>query len=363
MRLEISHRALPSVMALAVFLSTPPLEADDGGQGEVEDAQPASEEDPETLEAIAHFNKGVAFFDKEDYAAAAVEFLESFKLKAHWAVRYNIGVCYQKTGRPVDAIEQFELYLQEGGDEVPPDREAEVEERLAELEKIIGHLMVDVSEHGAVITIDDVRKFASPMVGPAPVKTGFHKVKIRKAGFEEVVTEVTVASGADKTIDIQMVPLESRAEAEIVVEPGPDEPEEVEVEDKKAEKPLRGIWIGLGTGASLAAAGGITGGLALKSNKEKVDAQEGCESTMTPDDCPRAYEHSERARALMIASNVLLAAAGVAALTGLVIFLTDEPVVESDEENPPDEPEVSVAPIIGPGREGGMVGVQTIVNF
>lgn len=343
------------VLIAAVLAAASPVLAQEG--------EPAQEIDPQTQEAIEHFKKGVGFFEKGKFEAALVEFLKSHELRPNWALRYNIGVCYEETGQPVDALEQFRLYLEEGGDTIPEQRRAEVQEHIADLEQGMGFMVVKVNETDAQVIVDDFRKFTSPMDDPIPVEAGFHRLEVRKQGFHTYRAKVTVTSGEEVVHEVELEPVEAPGEEDVELFSW-DElmPPEVPTEEK--HKPLTGIWIGLGAGGALAVAAAVTGGLVLSHKKKMKDAASACEVTLTRDDCPKAYDHQDKAKKLQVATNVLWGVAGAAAITGLIVFLASKPQAEKKEPAPSKaKPEVAVVPVVVPGQGGAMVGLEATLKF
>jgi hypothetical protein len=341
-----------ATLFIAFVLHGPPALGQD-------DPEKPAEIDPQTEQAIKHFKKGVKFFEKEKYEAALVEFLKSHELRPNWALRYNIGVCYEETGRPVEALDQFKLYLVEGADKLPEDRRAEVQQHIDELEQDLGFIVLTVSEDGAQVRIDEFRRFETPVPDPIPVEAGFHTIEVHKEGFKPHEAKFTVASDEEVAHEVELEELEA-GEKDIFTWDETLPPEEPVEEPRR---PLTGIWIGLGAGGALAIAAAGTGGAVLAEKNEMKDAAGECEVTLTRDDCPAAYKHQDKAKGLMIAANVLWALAGAAAVTGLVVYLTSKPKSEAPPEPSGSEPEVSVVPVIVPDKAGATLGVQTVVTF
>jgi len=257
----------------------------------------------------------------------------------------------------VEALDEFNLYLVEGGEKVPEDRRAEVEAHVMDLEQEMGFLVFDIDEVDAQILIDDFRKFMTPITDPVPVEAGFHTIEVRKEGFEVYRAKVTVTSGEEVTHEVELVEKDGGSDEPFTwdeVTP-PDDPGE------KSKKPLTGIWIGLGAGGGLAIAAAATGGAVLSTKKKMDSAAADCESTMTRDDCPSAYKHQDTAEGLRIATNVLWGLAGAAAVAGLVMYLTSKPAAEEALAEPA-KPEVSVLPIIAPG-ENPTIGIEALIKF
>jgi tetratricopeptide (TPR) repeat protein len=105
-KLETMTGSLRLIVALIVVLVGRGLFADDN------DTQAAAE----------HFKKGVSLFKENKKDAAVKEFKTAFELKPSWKIMYNIGQCEASLKRYGMAIEAFEQYLGEGGDEVSVER-------------------------------------------------------------------------------------------------------------------------------------------------------------------------------------------------------------------------------------------------
>ncbi len=85
--------------------------------------------DDEQLErAMTAFARGSAAYSDARYQQALGDFLEAATLYASPDFQYNIGLCYEKLGKPEEAIGAFETYLKTKRN--VPDR-ANVEDRIA----------------------------------------------------------------------------------------------------------------------------------------------------------------------------------------------------------------------------------------
>jgi hypothetical protein len=311
MRLMFSRQSVIIVVALSLLVSglrgTPVFAGEGATTGDAE-----KEADPKLEEAIEHFQKGVAFFDEENVGAALVEFLKSYELAPTWKLLYNIGICYKKVGKLVKGLETLQEYLKVGGKDVPEDRRQQVEEIIKELEGKIGFLMVECSEKEAKIELDEFVTYMSPLDEPIQLTSGIHKLVVSKAGFETFKQEVTVASEESKVLKVALKPLPA---ATVVGGGGAAKP----------KKPLRWLWAALGSGLGLGVGAAISGGLALKYRGEMNDEADRCPSTMTRDDCPKAYDARDSARRAALGADILMGCAIGFAAVGLILFAVDRP--------------------------------------
>jgi hypothetical protein len=308
--------------------------------------------DPTMKKAIDHFQKGVTFFNEENYGAALAEFLESFEIAPNFELRYNIGVCYLESGKPVEALEEFEKYIEEGGKNIPASVKKDVQKMMGEISAKIGTLVVECSEKDAQIVVDEVRKYNLPLDEPLRLKAGMHVVVVKKAGFEKYARELSVASGEQKVLKVTLEPVKQAEPVTIVkyetVGKGGEK-------DRKPKKPLRWLWFTLGTAGAIGAAAGVTGGLALKKQQDMEDAVDGCTNTLTRDACPEAYSARDDGKKLMLAANILAGAAGAAAVAGMILFILDKPKVQGEkkpEKAEVEEKKISSRLMIAPSGAG-----------
>ena len=110
-------------------------------------AESGSSSSPEAL-----FEKGTSLFQKGDYAAAARAFREANEVRPTWRLHYNIGQSEAAAKHHGRALEAFEAYLSEGGDDVPADRREEVIREIEQLRKMVGMLDIRAPD-GAVAQV------------------------------------------------------------------------------------------------------------------------------------------------------------------------------------------------------------------
>jgi serine/threonine protein kinase/lipoprotein NlpI len=89
--------------------------------------------DPES-----HYRLGVALAQQKDYAGAETAFREAVNQRGgdFSYAHYNLGLLYQQTGRPAEAIKEFETYLQQA----PRDDTRESRDNRIRVENTLGDL-------------------------------------------------------------------------------------------------------------------------------------------------------------------------------------------------------------------------------
>jgi tetratricopeptide (TPR) repeat protein len=304
----------------------------------------------DTTSAKQMFEQGVSAFEAARYQEALDSFLEAYRLKPHPLVRVNIANCYDKLDRPVEAVANFELFLESGAG--APEQRDEVKDAVKRLKKRIGKLVLLVSPDGARVSIDAVDERTAPIKEPITLTAGLHKVSVRLDGYEPVLREVEVRGDATSELALKLtrasatpvaVPLPVEAEPaepaeglEPEDEPRPDEPAEQQaadaapISDIESSEPEHdagipsSVWIAGGTTLAFAIAGTITGVLA-KSAQQNFDdnrrARYDDMLTATQQEIAwsNAIDASNRAIVLAITTDVLFAGALVGA--GVTTYL------------------------------------------
>src|SRR5690606_11433018 len=83
------------------------------------------------------------------------EFSAAYEVAPYPVVLYNLGIAYQKLGKPVEAVTAMEKVLADPGT-LSADRVAQVRAVIAAEQKRIGTLVIVVDPAGAKVRIDGV---------------------------------------------------------------------------------------------------------------------------------------------------------------------------------------------------------------
>lgn len=221
-------------------------------------AAPAAAQQPAPAQgfadAPAHFQRALELYGEQDFAGALVEFRRAYELAPSYKMLFNIGqVCYQLTDYAC-AMRSFEQYMKEGGSAVSTERRQEVEKEIAKLRSRVGHLEIVTNVPGVEITIDDVAVGKTPLPSSVVVSTGKRRVVGTREGYSPVSRIVEVA-GTDS----------SRIELVFASQSGG-------VSERRYESRWNTYsWIGLGVTAALAAAGTVSGIVALNESSTLKD--------------------------------------------------------------------------------------------
>jgi tetratricopeptide (TPR) repeat protein len=161
-------------------------------------------------EAGRHFEAGVQAFEEQRLGDAAGEFERAYELKPNWQVLYNLGSVYAALGRPVEAADAFERYLEQGVGSIAEDRKREVEAELARQRAKTGQLEITVNEPGAEVRVDTRVVGRSPLSLPVRVSSGSHVVDLLLDGRKPERREIVVSSQEHARVDVTLVPIVAR---------------------------------------------------------------------------------------------------------------------------------------------------------
>lgn len=251
------------------------------------------------------FTQGGEQFDQQNYEAALEAFQQADRLNPSWKIAFNIGQCQAALKRYGLAIEAFERYLAEGGDEVPTERRTKVIEELSQFRKMVGGVLVR-GEDGAEVVIDGIPRGATPMNQPILVTAGVqHEISLARGGETIKTVRETVRGESTLEIDLSAEAGPAPEPPPAQEDPGPAPPPAVEDDDGLS--PVL-FWVGLG--ATVVFAGGAVGfNFAVASQKD--------EGVVYPEDY-------DTARALQISGLACFGLAVAAGITTVVLsFYTD----------------------------------------
>ena len=282
----------------------------------------------ENDDAKASFEEATQLYNQEKFPEAADAFRRAYELKPTWKLLYNIGQSETAARRYGLALEAFEKYLAESGDEVTEERQKEVREEVKRLREMVGALDVDVPPD-SIVVVNGVERGKAPLPGYIMVAAGVDL---------HVMVDLDGASIIDRTVRVSGGQVMGVAREDLP--PGSAEP---------AGSPLKTIgWIAVGVGAAVLAGGAVTGGMSLSKNKEleKACTSGSCPSGVDPD-----IEESRDKLALM--TDILIPVGGVLAATGIVLLIVNA----AKKEQPAEETsmETAVRPFAIPRGGGGLM--------
>jgi len=211
-------------------------------------------------EAREAFKKGVGHFEAGRFEAAVTAFREAHELSPSWRIQYNIGQCEAALKRYGPAIEAFEVYLSEGGDEIEAVRQDEVLKELERLRMKVGSLEVRGPD-GIKVLIDGVERGQTPLgVGVRVAAGREHELTLAEGDSVVMTRKFKVGGGQTMVVEVPEGVEGPIPPPEVTVGDAPqdqpgDEPAEAEDEKGPSWLLITGI-AATGIGAAMIAVGG-----------------------------------------------------------------------------------------------------------
>jgi len=144
------------------------------------------------------FQAGVEHYEAGRLDEALAEFRRAYELKPTWKILFNIGQCEAAAGRYGLALDMFERYTVEGGDEVPQQRRDYIADEVRRLQPMVGVLQVEAPD-GTLIKIDGLERKTTPLKGPLRVAAGEHRVELVQ-GEEVLLSDTFSVAGGVTTM-------------------------------------------------------------------------------------------------------------------------------------------------------------------
>lgn len=272
-------------------------------------AEPAR--DAKVEEARKHFGQGLKLYKDGDFDAALVQFERAHSIKPNYKVLYNIAQCHFELRQYVEARDALARYLKDGEGNVDAERRAAVEADLAELQRRIAHLTLQVNVDGATVYVDGKRVGLTPLGAPVDVSEGQRTISIeaRDRGSRQRV--VRVAGGEQQVIEVEFEAPKTPTTSAVT----PPSSRDV--------RPRRGLGAGFwvsGIGAlALGAGAGVTGYLTLSAQSDRDDDLKRPGVTREELDDAR-----QKTKTLALTTDLLAGGALVCAGIATVLFITHD---------------------------------------
>lgn len=297
----------------------------------------AKEVSAEALPGLAHekalltFKEGIAAFDRRDFEAARVAFLQTFALKPSAAVvRRNLGLAEIYSGYYLNGARRLARVIHTTDEGTPQDR-ARMLESLKKAEAHLERVTVEVNVEGAQISIGGVDLGVSPLAFAWYLPPGSYDVQVSKAGFASFAATRLATAGSTEHLRISLKP-DAPSVGSAPSSPAPP---------MDLATPRLNPWV-LAAGGALTAGGlvaGLTFSLLASENADKVERiGEGrdtrdCARSGTPW-CSQLSDAADAHDRQALWATVSFATAGVAAISTLVYALVSATGSDDTEHAP-----------------------------
>jgi PEGA domain/Tetratricopeptide repeat len=261
--------------------------------------------------ARKHFSQGLKLYKDGDFDAALVQFERAYAIKSNFKVLYNIAQCYFELRQYVEARDALSRYVKDGEGNIEPERKAQVETDLNELQKRIAHLVLSVNVNGATIYVDGKKAGVTPLAGAIDVNEGQRTISVEARDHGTKQRVVRLAGG-----DAQTVTLNFEEARPSTASGGPN----ASGSSPREQSGLgTSFWV-TGIGAlALGAGAGVTGYLALQAERDHDEKlkRPGVTGSELDDD-------ASKAKTFALTTDILAGSAIVFAGIATVLFVTHE---------------------------------------
>lgn len=275
--------------------------------------------EPAAADQIAKdaFNRACELFEDGDYSAAAIQFRTAYENKPSWKLLYNIGQCETGARRYGLALEAFEQYLVEAGDEITEQRRVEVQNEIKRLQTMVGMLKIKGPE-GAEIFVDGQKRGVLPITRFVAVSAATDHVLDGVLNSEKFGTQtINLMVGQIYEVTLQFDP---RKQDELSGnQQGPDNemsPGEPAAPPRKSKLKTLGVSF-LSAGLALAVGGFTAGGISYLKAKDIDDSN--------PDGVSLSQSSEINSlRNVAIAGDVLMGVGASIAISGAIMLIASK---------------------------------------
>jgi hypothetical protein len=173
--------------------------------------------DSRDVEARHHFTQAVALYTDGNYDAALAEFLAAYRTKPAAFILYNIGLTYKALFLYNDSIRTLEQYLRDE-QKLTPDRRAEVEQLLREMQALLARVDMKIAPDGALVRVDG-RQIGRAPIGEYLLAAGRHVIDVSADGYSAQSRELMITAGTPTSLAISLAVIPKTGRLRIAVRP------------------------------------------------------------------------------------------------------------------------------------------------
>lgn len=295
--------------------------------------------------AQALLAEGNALLDSGSYAEALATFQRAYETFPSPALLLNIGTALRGLKRYAEANNHYNRWLAATR---RPKHRSEVVAAIAELDRMVGRVEIQISELDADLTIDGSLVDHRLYGGVVRVEPGNHEIAARKSGFRVARSTITVGAGEKLTVHLVL----ERPGTKATALPDDDDEEDVELERRTDNGPDRvGQTLRVG-GITVAGVGVLSLAIGLKfgldARRLSGDVNQLAASSADPALIDQKNAEGRRADSRFIAFTAI---GGAALVAGGVLYVMGRLRGDAADDRPDDD-ELAVAPTVAPDLVG-----------
>jgi hypothetical protein len=168
-------------------------------------AAPPAPAAQDKLEAQELLSLGARLYKKGDYTGALEKFNDAYAAYSSPKIWFNIAQANRDLGRPVEALEAFQKFLDCAPDASPEDR-ADALASVVDLQKRLGHMTIVCDATGAQISLDGKPLGPAPIGKPIWAVPGLHQLTAIQKDAAPAVVSVEVRAEENATVVLRVAP-------------------------------------------------------------------------------------------------------------------------------------------------------------
>jgi hypothetical protein len=154
-------------------------------------------------EARALNQTGVNLLNKKDYRGALAVFKDAYAKYPSAKILLNIGTTLKALGRDIEAANTYQKYLDAA--DTDPGRKAEIDGVLAELDKNLAHIVLEVQPPDAEVQFNLGDWMPAGNARHWRLAAGSFRVKATRAGYAPAEQRGDAAAGVVTTVAINLI--------------------------------------------------------------------------------------------------------------------------------------------------------------
>ena len=156
-----------------------------------------------TAEARRHFKLGIKLYQDTNYPGALAEFNAAYAAKPGPGSLQNVALCQKALFRYREAADTLQQLLSRHGSELSDGEKSAVTDAIAELNGLVGSIVISVEPSDAKVTIDGRAMLPSELSAGVELNVGEHTLVADLAGYARLSRVVSLASG-QKLLPIEL---------------------------------------------------------------------------------------------------------------------------------------------------------------
>lgn len=149
--------------------------------------------------------EGVHLLENGDSRGALKDFEEAIRLFPSPKILFNMGLAHKALGQEVDAVNDFERFLDEAP-YAPKQSRNMAEKIISEIRPSLSYVEIGTEDIGSHISIDGHEVGVAPLPRPLAVAPGAHEIRLEKPDMRTAIRSVAPVPGQKLRLFVKLRP-------------------------------------------------------------------------------------------------------------------------------------------------------------